>query len=1104
MSLLQPECRVFVGGWLSLAVLVASTAASEPGGRTAIVSLDGEWRFQLDPGDLGVAGRWFERTLKDRIRLPGALQSQGFGNEVSVETPWTGQIVDRSWFTAPEYAKYRQPGNVKVPFWLQPERHYVGAAWYQRTVDVPAAWQGKPLVLTLERPHWETRVWLDDRELGVCNALSTPHVYTLGASLSPGPHRLTVRVDNRLVVDVGVNSHSVTDHTQSNWNGIVGQMTLEVREPVHLVDLQVFPRLRPASIRVLGRIANSGGKPGRGIAQLRVAAVGGSGSLETGRPAGGTVTREVPVEWGAREGGFQAEIPLAGAATPWDEFQPALCELTATLTAEEQRSVRFGLREIGTQGTQFTINGRKVFFRGTLECCIFPKTGYPPTEVDEWKRILGAAKAHGLNQMRFHSWCPPEAAFTAADELGFYFQVECASWANTSTQLGKGLPIDRWLYEEADRILAAYGNHPSFVLLTYGNEPAGDDRRYLGKWVEHYKKRDPRRLYSSASGWPQIPENQFHVAPDPRIQGWGAGLTSRINARAPETVTDYRDYIGARKVPVISHEIGQWCVYPNFAEIPKYTGHLKPKNFEVFRETLAGHQMADQAADFLQASGKLQALCYKEEIESALRTPGMGGFQLLDLHDFPGQGTALVGVLDPFWEPKGYISAEQYRRFCAATVPLARLARRVFTTGETLEADVELSHFGPRALAACVAGWKLCNDAGVTVAAGRLPARDVPVDNGVAMGKIAVPLAQLPVPARYRLVIGLEGTAAENDWDVWVYSSDLNTAPAKGLTVVEELTPAAVEKLRSGGRVLLLARAGRVKGDARGKPAFGFSSIFWNTAWTRGQAPHTLGILCDPRHPALAAFPSDSHSNWQWWYLVRQSQPMILDALPPRLRPVVQVIDDWFTNRRLGLVVEAKVAGGKLLISSIELAEAGNPVARQMLKSLQSYAAGDRFDPKVELTVEQVAGLFSPPSPLERLGAKVVKVDSAEPAYEGDKAIDGDPATIWHTAYTPAPLNPPHEIQLDLGRSVVLRGFTMLPRQDKILHGTIRQYACYLSTDGKDWGRPVAEGEFAADHRLKTVRFARPSAGRYFRLVAISEAKGGPWASIAELDVLLE
>jgi hypothetical protein len=661
-----------------------------------------------------------------------------------------------------------------------------------------------------------------------------------------------------------------------------------------------------------------------------------------------------------QRGTFSAEIDLGSKAPLWDEFHPALYGLTATIEGQETggRSVSFGLREIGTMGTQFVLNGRKTFFRGTLECAIFPLTGHPPMDVESWKRIIGIAKDHGLNLFRFHSWCPPEAAFQAADEMGFYFHVECASWANGSTGLGLGKPIDRWLYEEADRILAEYGNHPSFLILAYGNEPGGKDKEYLTAWVNRFKARDARRLYTSAAGWPQIPANQFHVTPDPRIQAWGAGLKSRINARPPETVTDYRDYVKAREVPVISHEIGEWCAYPNFAEIPRYKGPLKPKNFEIFRDSLEAHGMGSQAHDFLIASGKLQALCYKEEIESALRTKGMGGFELLALYDFPDQGTALVGVLDALWNSKGYIGAAEFRRFCNSTVLLARLPRRVYTTDETLEAAVEVAHFGPEPLATTSACWQLKGDDGKLSASGDLRAGVIPVDNGIPLGSLKIPLGKVAAPARYKLTIVGAGTL--NDWDIWVNPARVEAQPPPGITIVHRLDVKAMTALEAGGRVLLMIPPGGARGDRLGKVALGFSSIFWNTAWTRRQPPHTLGILCDPKHPALAEFPTDSHTNWQWWYLLSRADALILDGLPEDLRPVVQVIDDWVTNRRLGLVFEARIHSGKLMVCSIDLEKEldQNPVARQLRLSLLQYMAGERFNTSVELTAKQVQSLM--------------------------------------------------------------------------------------------------------------------------------------------------
>ena len=393
----------------------------------------------------------------------------------------------------------------------------------------------------------------------------------------------------------------------------------------------------------------------------------------------------------------------------WDEFNPSLQRIAVSLDNGERREVMFGLREIAAVGRHLTINGRTIFLRGALDCAAFPRTGHPPTDVDSWRKELGVIQAHGLNHVRFHSWCPPEAAFVAADELGIYLQVEVATWPNQSTTLGDGRPVDDWIDRETSRILRAYGNHASFVMLCAGNEPGGEHHAaWLANWVTRQKSSDSRRLYTAGAGWPEVSENDYHVRSEPRIQHWKEGLASRINHLPPETRTDYRDFINARAVPVVSHEIGQWCVYPNFAEMTKYTGYLKPRNFEIFRASLAAHHMLDQAHDFLIASGKLQALCYKEDVESALRTSEMGGFQLLGLSDFPGQGTALVGVLDTFWEEKGYISAPEFRRFCNTTVPLVRLDKRVFTSDEYLTTDIEIAHFGPSALVKNVTDMETC------------------------------------------------------------------------------------------------------------------------------------------------------------------------------------------------------------------------------------------------------------------------------------------------------------------------------------------------------------------------------------------------------------
>ncbi|MHC4744058.1 MAG: sugar-binding domain-containing protein, partial [Planctomycetota bacterium] len=833
--------------------------------RHNVISLAGKWEFRLDPNNVGIENKWYSERLTDKIKLPGSTAENGYGYEPSTETEWTGSIIDRSWFTDPAFEKYRKPGNVKVPFWLTPTKHYVGPAWYQRQIQVPQTFADKRIVLFLERCHWETRVWIDGEPAGVRDSLCTPHRHDLTDLLTPGSHLLTIRVDNSMKYNVGQNAHSVSDHTQSNWNGITGKIELQATDKIYIEDIQIYPDIDAKSAKARITIANTAGRPMDGLLYASVKGESHSRTIDRGLKT---------IQFSAKKGQavIDLDCPLSDEDFFWDEFSGATYVLHIMIRDKgpagefrHSRQVRFGMRKFAAEGTQFTINNRPTFLRGTLECSIFPRTGCPPTDVEEWTRILRAAKAHGLNHIRFHSWCPPQAAFEAADREGIMFHVECPAWAT----IGNGKPIDKFIYDEGDRILKEYGNHPSFCMLAYGNEPGGpNQRKFLGELVNYWKQKDPRRLYTSAAGWPIIPESDFHSTPAPRGHQWGAGLRSRFNASPPETASDYSAIINNYNVPVVSHEIGQWCVYPNFDEIKKYTGVLKARNFEIFRDSLAANHMLDQAHDFLMASGKLQALLYKEEIESSLRTPGFAGFQLLDLHDFPGQGTALVGILDPFWESKGYVTAAEHKRYCAETVPLLRMQKRIWTTDETFTAEAEIAHFGLEPIEDAVVGWSVRDTDGSLIARDNLPLRTIPIANAVKFGRVEYPLADIKAPAELFVTLFVIGTEYSNDWNIWVYPPKADTAAPEDVLIADRLDEKTMAALDAGKSVLLMPSPYEINSDI---PA-GFTSIFWNTAWTRRQPPHTLGLLCDPKHPALARFPTEFHSDWQWWDLVTKSK----------------------------------------------------------------------------------------------------------------------------------------------------------------------------------------------------------------------------------------
>jgi len=807
----------------------------------------------------------------------------------------------------------------------------------------------------LERCHWESRIWIDSQEAGMRNSLGTPHIYDLTGKLSPGKHTLTVCVDNRTKeIDPGVNSHSISDHTQTNWNGIVGQLFLEARPVLNIGNIQVYPDIQNKKITAKITAKNPTGKTVK--IKIILSIIGAT------HPA----NQLAYFDLAEGENNLTMEYPMGSEVKLWNEFHPAMYHLTAFLTNRETgqtdtAQTAFGMREFKAVGKQIQINGQPTFLRGTLECAIFPKTGYPPTSSAEWVRIFNICRAHGLNHIRFHSWCPPEAAFEAADRAGFYLQVECSSWCNQSTKLGDGKPFDKYLYEESQRMVEIYGNHPSFCMMAYGNEPGGRNHvQFLTDFVTFWKSKDNRRIYTSGAGWPNLEINDYLSTPVPRIQGWGEGVKSIINGKAPATDYDWSSKIAALSQPVVSHEIGQWCVYPNFKEIAKYKGVVRAKNFEIFQETLKEHGMEHLADSFLLSSGKLQAICYKAEIEAALRTPGLAGFQLLDLHDFPGQGTALVGVLDAFWDEKGYISPKEYSHFCNSTVPLARLKKCIFTNSEIFDASIEVAHYGETPLLSCTPEWKITDYTGKTVQSGKLAKTDIELGNCISLGKISFPLSTIHTAEKLKLEIRVNSFS--NNWDFWVYPVNKENIPDhEKIRIATTLDQSSQNLLEQGGSILLTLKKGTLKPEYGGNIAIGFSSIFWNTAWTKGQAPHTLGILCNPKHPALAEFPTEYHSNWQWWDAMNHSGAINLSCFPNEIKPIVRVIDDWFTNRPLALIFEAKVGNGKILVSGIDLTTAMDkrPEAQQLLFSLKKYMSGKKFNPAIKIDLEKISAIYN-------------------------------------------------------------------------------------------------------------------------------------------------
>jgi len=898
-----------------LAILIATGIGLAQGEQTSInlVSLAGQWRFAPDPNKEGVEKQFYNHELSGEISLPGSTDEAKLG--------------------AANPSKPTLDGLYRLNV-------YEGPAWYQREIDVPTAWQGKQVSLFLERAHWDTTAWVDDKLVGTQDSLIAPHVYDLGTNLAPGSHRLTICVDNTRKIDLGRFVSINYAGTQTNWNGLIGKIELRAKDPVSITGVEVYPDVDRKLAKVSVVITNATGQAASGKLTLRA----------NGPPGAEQVSdRKANFSMAESRTVVSAEMPMGKNPRLWDEFSPNLYHLTAFITAKsanrtfsDQQTVTFGMRKFATRGTQFTMNGRPVFLRGTLECAIFPLTGYPPTDVLSWQRIYHIIKSYGLNLMRFHSWCPPDAAFTAADIEGVMIQAE---GPQANIPAGADKQRDAFMEQELLRIVRTYGNHPSFCLMTLGNEYGGSNA-VLSHWVDMLIKEDPRRLYSSASSAQITANRQFTESGRPRgVQG-------------PGTDMDFSEVYSKEDRPLIGHEIGQWTFYPNLDEAKKYTGVLAAKNFDLVRADLADKHLLDLAPRFVEATGRQAVLLYKEEIEILMRTPGHAGFSLLDLHDYPGQGTALIGVLDPFWDSKGFVTPEVHSRYCGATVPLLRMKKRTFTSDETFKADAEVTHFGPIDLAKAQPEWTIRDAKGQEVASGTWAARDVPTGKLTSLGAINASLSKAPAPAKLTVTVSLRGTAFTNEWDIWVYPPNADVPAPPGVVISRNWDDAAKAALASRKKVILFPQALSASQSRAGS----FLPVFWSPIWFPKREPKTMSILCNPQHPALAKFPTEFYTNWQWYELLQNSRTVILNDTPATYQPIVEVIDNFARNDKLGNLFEARVGGGKLLVCTMDLPRLADkqPAAEQLLRSLYAYVDSASFSPSEELGTELLDKLFSP------------------------------------------------------------------------------------------------------------------------------------------------
>lgn len=939
------------------------------------INLAGSWRLELDRDKKeGLPPSPFQ----DTINLPNTTSNARKGQKN--EEVLIGSLTD-------EYA-------------------FEGYAWFEREIEIPAELSGKTCRLFLERTRM-TRVWVDGRETGSQNSLNTPHLYDLSGYMDPGRHTLTVRVDN---TDYPTKrGHLTSPDTQTNWNGITGRMELQFFGETFLDQVQVYPNVAERSFTLTSSVIGHAAD-----AILSVSAEGVNGDQPH------FVSKQ---EYAISSDQLSATYKLGEQALLWSEDNPNLYKLTLRLMNQagellDEQVLTTGLREFKADGDKFRINGKKTFLRGKHDGLVFPLTGFAPTEVEEWVRVLSIAKDYGINHYRFHTCCPPEAAFTAADLLGIYMEPELPFWGTITDETHENHNQEEqdYLIREGYAMLQAFGNHPSFVMMSLGNELWGSHER-LNSILKDYKAFDARHLYTQGSNnfqfVPVILEQEdffcgVRFSRDRLFRGSYAMCDAplgHVQTDRPGTMMDYDERIvptvtgekgseaeagdgtiqiqygtEARTVkadaagdgelipqlPVVSHEIGQYAVYPNFEEIGKYTGSLKAKNFEVFRERLEAKGMGHLARKFFTSSGKLAVSCYKEELEAALRSRRMAGFQILDLQDFPGQGTALVGVLDAFMDSKGLVTPEEWRTFCSDAVLLARFEKYNYEAGEAFQARVELSYYREADLTGRKLVWELRDESQDQVLIGdEAEVPSAPGENHIEICDIGLTMPAVAEMTKAVLSLSISGTDIWKEYELWIYpnpvSVDLENAP--GVYLYEELSEEVFERLEKGENILLLPRPDALSGTIEGL----YSTDFWCYPMFRSISESmnkpgpigTMGLLIQNEHPALKHFPSEEYSTYSWWSTVTYSHSIILDHLPQALTPIVQTIDNFERNHKLGLLTEFRVLNGRVLMGALDHGKIQEtPEGRQLLYSITEYMNSEDFNPAVEISQEELRSLF--------------------------------------------------------------------------------------------------------------------------------------------------
>lgn len=872
------------------------------------MDLSGVWRYETDLDDIGIAEKFFERSLAhDNFSLPGDACSNKIGKKF---VP----------FEKLEYETMRT---------LRPAYEYIGPLWLQREFTLPVSWENKFITLFLERVNIASDLWIDgvkiDRQI---IEITTPHIYNLTGRLKSGAHTITLRIDNSNLLNIDGMASGYSVDTQSIWNGIIGKIELRCEEIFHMSNIQLFPSEKSVKVKLT---ANSDcEKPtDRRDASFEIYAVSPDGVKQKPKKYKSVLYNKKQIVY--------FEYPIKKPQY-WSEFDPAIYTLNLSMSCEgftDEKRISFGMRTVGTSGSDFIINGNKTALRGTLDCGIYPRTGYPPTDLETWLKTFRTIKDYGLNHVRFHAWCPPDAAFTAADMTGIYVLAEMPLWLNTDVcALSTGDdPIHKTYYHsEAMNISEHFGNHPSFIMFSNGNELLGDFEM-LENLTTQIKALDNRRLYTLTSNFdrPVTPADDYFSAFE------AAGHRVRVqvfhDVVSEHTRLSYDDAVKDIDIPVVSFEVGQYCVYPNVDSISDYTGNMLPANFAFIKDEMTRKNVYHMLNEYVTASGHFAALMYKEDIEASLRTHHMGGFELLGLCDYTGQGTATIGLLDVFWNSKNIITPEKFREFCSSVVPLLK-TDRIFSNKSKIKADFDLYDYGENKISFPEYTLTL------------YIASEKVYEIKTRKKSVSIPLDFITKPSMIRAELEAEGH--KNSWNIFVYTDNETEC---SIPVTDGLDENFDYITKNGGKAVVFMSADNLSHPIEGL----FKPAFWSPA--HFPSDRACGLICDSHNRIFDSFPTGRWADFQWKHPIDNSISADVSSLPADFKYIIEPVPNFYDNTRRSPLFEARVGKADILFCGFNL-EADYITVKALRKSIFDYVNSDKFKPEQELSIDELKKLF--------------------------------------------------------------------------------------------------------------------------------------------------